>query len=541
MKRAAAIGVLTWVACSAIYFLVLRGRVGAAIPVAIVVGLFMATAIGTLRIAVASWSDARKLLASAARPPEDGEEVMLSGRIRVEGEALRSPFRKRPAAAYVYEISHTDTMGDDTSQVKDYSGLALARCVLDTPHGAIALHGMPLLEGFPRDAFDDLDEVQRMLARTRFAEMTGFRFTETIRELRELVGSEATAIRKDWRLTTHDVTEDSQIFEDVVPADAIACASGKYDAGRRALVPGANGAIRLIAGSAEEAADVLARKARSALVPAIVMFLVLNGIVFGLRAIAPAHAATAKRAKPGNVQTYLDAAYNDDLPTLQKMVSEGMPVDAHLDDGTTALFRVHRLATAEWLLAHGADVNAQTTKGQTPLMQQATAGNAEIVRLLISRGARLDDVDREWKMSALAQALHAERMEVVQILRDAGAKDETVTEATGTPLAEGDPPALVAAAWLEAVFAEDRAKLGELWGGEGDLGTIDFKIWKGARPHPAHLLRGFRNDDKATLWLRGPNPGGISVTWRYDLAFVAGTWKVRSEAWETRFDGVADQ
>jgi hypothetical protein len=167
-------------------------------------------------------------------------------------------------------------------------------------------------------------------------------------------------------------------------------------------------------------------------------------------------------------------------------------------------------------------------------MEQASNGNAEVVRVLIDRGAHLDDADTRWKMTALAQALHAERTEVIQILRDAGAKDDTVTEKNGTPVAEDDPPARAALSWLDAVFAEDKNKLNGLWAGAGALGDFDFKLWKSARPHPAHLLRGFRNDATATLWLRGPNDQNIPVTWRYDLVVVTGAWKVRSEQWETK-------
>src|SRR5882672_7365857 len=90
-----------------------------------------------------------------------------------------------------------------------------------------------------------------------------------------------------------------------------------------------------------------------------------------------------------------------------------------------------------------------------------------------------------------------------------GAKDDTVTEKNGTPLAEDDPPARSALAWLDAVFAENKAALDGMWAGAAPLGDFDFKLWKSARPHPAHLLRGFRNDATATLWRRAPNEKNI--------------------------------
>src|SRR5256885_9757002 len=148
MKRAALIGLLTWAACSTIYYFLLLGRIAPALAVAIVAGLFMAVVIGTFRIAWSYWRDARQMREDDGTPPEDGKHVTLAGRIRVTGNALRAPFTQREAAAYVYEISHVEYGGETTSVIKDYSGLALAPSVLETAHGPIALLGFPLLEGF---------------------------------------------------------------------------------------------------------------------------------------------------------------------------------------------------------------------------------------------------------------------------------------------------------------------------------------------------------------------------------------------------------
>jgi hypothetical protein len=81
--------------------------------------------------------------------------------------------------------------------------------------------------------------------------------------------------------------------------------------------------------------------------------------------------------------------------------------------------------------------------------------------------------------------------------------------------------------------------MGALWvAGHQDFDEYDRSKWKGARPHPAHLVRGFANDAAATLELRGKAPDGGNVTWRYDLVRVNGAWKLRDEVWETRFNGV---
>jgi hypothetical protein len=121
--------------------------------------------------------------------------------------------------------------------------------------------------------------------------------------------------------------------------------------------------------------------------------------------------------------------------------------------------------------------------------------------------------------------------------RDAGAHDDTVTETNGSLLGADDPPVRVALAYLDALFAGDRDAMSARWLHQ-DFDDIDLAAYRGARPHPAHLWRGFANDRAATLELRGKDPDGGNVTWRYDLARVDGEWKIRDEAWETRFNGV---
>jgi hypothetical protein len=426
--------------------------------------------------------------------------------------------------------------------VKDYSGLALAPCAIETPHGPVALLGFPLLEGFESQLINDRAAVDRYLRRTNIAEMTGLRFAETVGEVRELVTTRDQAVRKDWRLTEHGYDDDSRVLEEVVRRDITVCAAGTFSAEQRALVPGPGGAVRLIAGSAENAAATLREKAQGTFFTAAAIFLVVNGVIgaaFRFLPVTVRRAGTTVKSGPkrSDVQAFEQAVWDGDLVTMQRMAGNGMPVDARSEEDSTPLFRARDERTAQWLLDRGADVNAVDHNGQTVLMEQAAAGRAPIVKMLVDRGARLDDVEPRWKMTALAQAIHAEHLEVVDLLRKAGAKDDTVTETSGAATGEHDPPVLAAVAYLDAVFAEDRGKVAAMSTETAGFDHIDFKLWKGARSHPAHFLRGFASGDAASVWLRGPNEDRLPVTWRYDLTLANGTWKVRSESWETRFDG----
>src|ERR1051325_915150 len=154
MKRAIAIGFLTWAAFAAIYDFVLRGHMSYALPAAIGAGLFMAVVAGTVRISIDDLLSARRL--SIDTEPRDGETVAATGPIRVDGEPLRAPFSRRPAAIYIYEIDR-DVRG---SSVKDYSGFALAPSTVEAFHGPVRLAGFPRLENFektiPADARPDV-------------------------------------------------------------------------------------------------------------------------------------------------------------------------------------------------------------------------------------------------------------------------------------------------------------------------------------------------------------------------------------------------
>jgi ankyrin repeat protein len=60
----------------------------------------------------------------------------------------------------------------------------------------------------------------------------------------------------------------------------------------------------------------------------------------------------------------------------------GIPLLSHAIVGKKPSFAVFQL-----LLDHGADVNAKTWRGGTPLMQAVSADEADMVRLLLDRGA----------------------------------------------------------------------------------------------------------------------------------------------------------
>jgi hypothetical protein len=236
------------------------------------------------------------------------------------------------------------------------------------------------------------------------------------------------------------------------------------------------------------------------------------------------------------------AARNGDLAALKDLVEKKkLYVDAVDGDGRTALAFAADANTAAWLIAHGANVNAQTPgdEGDSVLITQAEAGHADVVKLLLERGVRPDGNRPGRSNTALISALRTEKMDVVEILRKAGARDDTVTEKNGKPLMESDPPAQAALARIDALFAEDQGKLDALQTfTETVSGKSNWKVLQDVVPHPARLSAGFWNDHAASLWLRGKNSDGKTITWRYDMVNDKTGWRLHDGWWETRLDGV---
>jgi ankyrin repeat protein len=75
----------------------------------------------------------------------------------------------------------------------------------------------------------------------------------------------------------------------------------------------------------------------------------------------------------------------------------------------------------EYLLDHGADINARRKINNTPIQQAASNGHLEIVRLLLSKGANANIVGDAG--SALHIAVEKGYTDIAELLRQHGAKD----------------------------------------------------------------------------------------------------------------------
>lgn len=152
--------------------------------------------------------------------------------------------------------------------------------------------------------------------------------------------------------------------------------------------------------------------------------------------------ATSKSAVQMAVETMLNsphkhygplkyAAANSDLSVAEWLIKEkNADVNAHDSQGKTALMsavtgRYSDLAAAsdtpkdarvmtarikmiDFLLDHGANINAQNNAGETPLMQAIEAAEPAIVKHLLSHGARTDIANKQGKTALMLHGVYYE-------------------------------------------------------------------------------------------------------------------------------------
>jgi hypothetical protein len=101
---------------------------------------------------------------------------------------------------------------------------------------------------------------------------------------------------------------------------------------------------------------------------------------------------------PATGQSLIDAARRGDVAEVRRMLKAGADpnVRAGVNDWPALMHAVHKhqLGTAAALLDGGADPNRGYPNNYTPLMMAAAYGHADMVRLLLSRGAKTRIVDQ---------------------------------------------------------------------------------------------------------------------------------------------------
>ena len=95
----------------------------------------------------------------------------------------------------------------------------------------------------------------------------------------------------------------------------------------------------------------------------------------------------------------------------------------NLNEDLLAATRKSDFAKVKALLDQGADVNAKSNYGATPLFFASDRGNVEIVKLLLERGADVNVKDTFYGATPLGWALGKSNPEIIRLLVEKGAKE----------------------------------------------------------------------------------------------------------------------
>lgn len=126
----------------------------------------------------------------------------------------------------------------------------------------------------------------------------------------------------------------------------------------------------------------------------------------------------------------LEAVEQNNCLSAALLIKKGADVNAKTDDGRTPLHRAaenNAAETAAVLIQHGADVNAKTDDGRTPLYLAAGNNVAEVVALLIQHGADVNVKTNHGRTPLHWAAWHdaaAAATVLIQLGADVNAKDE---------------------------------------------------------------------------------------------------------------------
>ncbi len=142
-----------------------------------------------------------------------------------------------------------------------------------------------------------------------------------------------------------------------------------------------------------------------------------------------------KEGAPDVLVAFFEAAARGEVALLDDALLFRVPVNIRDGVGQTALhIAAHGKsdAAAQWLVSHGAELEAADMLGETALLKAARLGAERVVALLLGRGASTECKHIEGWTPLIVAALHGHE-EIVRMLLARGARRD-VTVHGKTPL-----------------------------------------------------------------------------------------------------------
>ncbi|RZF38209.1 hypothetical protein LSTR_LSTR005570 [Laodelphax striatellus] len=145
------------------------------------------------------------------------------------------------------------------------------------------------------------------------------------------------------------------------------------------------------------------------------------------------------RGIKGDCTPLMEAASAGFTQIVQLLIEHRADVNAQSSSGNTPLMYAcaggHEDAVRV-LLEAGANVEDHNENGHTPLMEAASAGHVNVAKILLEHGAGINTHSNEFKESALTLACYKGHLDMVRFLLEAGADQEHKTDEMHTALME---------------------------------------------------------------------------------------------------------
>ncbi|XP_066252742.1 ankyrin repeat domain-containing protein 17 isoform X3 [Euwallacea similis] len=151
------------------------------------------------------------------------------------------------------------------------------------------------------------------------------------------------------------------------------------------------------------------------------------------------HANVEDRGIKGECTPLMEAASAGHLDIVRLLAHHHADVNAQSTSGNTPLMYAcagGHTEVVKFLLENGANVEDHNENGHTPLMEAASAGHVGLAKILLMHGAGINTHSNEFKESALTLACYKGHLDMVRFLLEAGADQEHKTDEMHTALME---------------------------------------------------------------------------------------------------------